>query len=75
MAKKLYVTYHWAEMHGRSNIKAIECKDENEARDVYTDIISLHGILNVRINRCGRIPKWADVISQENYRNGKYYNM
>lgn len=76
MAKKMYITYHWLEMHGnRSNIKAIECADEKELQDVYFDIISLHGIRNVRVNRSGKLPKRADVISQEDYRNGKYYNM
>lgn len=72
----MYVTYHWAKIHGnRSNIKAIECANEDEVRDVYLDIISLQGIRNVRANFCGRIPKWADVISQKDYRSGKYYNM
>ena len=76
MAKKMYVTYHWLEMHGnRSNIKAIECADEYELMLVYYDIISLSRIRNVRVNRSGKISKRADVISQEDYRNGKYYNM
>lgn len=76
MAKKMYVTYHWLEMHGnRSKMKAIECNNETELGDVYYDIISLHGIRNVRVNRSGRISKYADVISQEDYRNGNYYNM
>ena len=52
-----------------------EAYDEKELKDVYFDIISLHGIRNVRVNRSGKLPKRADVISQEDYRNGKYYNM
>ena len=72
----MYVTYHWLEMHGsRSNLKAIECANEKELKDVYFDIISLHGIRNVRPNFSGRLRKGATIISQEDYRNGKYYNM
>ena len=76
MANKMYITYHWLEMHGnRSNLKAIECANEKELKKVYLDIISLHGIRNVRPNYCGRLPKSATIISQKDYRNGNYYNM
>ena len=75
--KKMYVTYHWLEPHGnRSNLKAIECKNKCECHEVASDIISLHGIRNVRINFSGRLTsKNPTIISQEDYRNGKYYNL
>lgn len=74
--KKMYVTYHWLEMHGnRSNTKAIECASNEQLREVASDVVSLHGIRNVRINYCGRIPKHADVISYKQYKSGEYYNM
>lgn len=74
--KKMYVTYHWAEMFGnRSNIKAVECANKEQVHEVASDVVSLHGIRNVRINYCGRIPKHADVISYEQYKSGEYYNM
>ena len=75
--KKMYVTYHWLEMHGnRSNLKAIECKNKWECIEVYQDIISLHGIRNVRMNFSGRLTsKNPTIISHEDYLSGKYYNM
>ena len=76
MAKYIYATYCWREIHGnRSNTKAIRCENEEQLRDCVMDICSLHGLMNLRINRCGRIPKHADVISYEEYKSGKYYNM
>lgn len=73
----MYVTYHWLEQHGnRSNLKAIECADKKEVHEVASDIVSLHGIRNVRINFSGRLTsKNVTIISQEQYKSGEYYNM
>ncbi len=76
MANTMYVTYHWARLGGnRSNLKAIECMNKWECHEVASDIISICGIRNVRMNFCGRLQKGATIISHEDYKSGKYYNM
>jgi hypothetical protein len=73
--KKMYVTYHWLEMYGnRSNTKAIECANNEQLCEVASDVVSLHGIRNVRINFCGKLPKGTDIINYEQYKSGEYYN-
>ena len=72
----MYVTYHWLEQYGnRSNLKAIECESKEQIKEVASDIVSLHGIRNVRINYCGKLPKGTDIIGYEQYESGEYYNM
>ena len=71
-----YATYCWREMHGNhSNTKAIRCEGEEQLRDCVMDICSLHGLMNLRINRCGKLPKNATIISFQDYKNGKFIKL
>lgn len=66
---KMYVTYHWLEMYGnRSELRAVECATKEQIHEVAADICSLHGIRNVRINYCGRLPKGTTIINYEDYK-------
>jgi len=77
----MYVTYKWRlpiwEGSGYSNPYAIEIEnnDINFAWDCARDIYSIHGIVYVKVNKCGRLPKNTTIIKYEDYKNGKYYNM
>lgn len=66
---KMYVTYHWLLMFGdRSELRAVECSSKEQIHEVASDLCSLHGIRNVRINYCGRLPKDTTIITYEDYK-------
>lgn len=77
MERKIYyATYRWREMFGNySNTKAIRCNGEEQLRNCVMDICSINGLMNLRINRCGKLPKNATVISYEDYENGKFLKL
>ncbi len=62
-----YVTFYCDLLGGRSKTKAIECKEWNETMDCALDICSICDIKNVRINKCGRLPKGTIIIKHEEY--------
>lgn len=75
-AQKFYCTYKWRLLHGnRSRTQAIEAKTLDEAWEIARDIYSINGAMYVNVNKCGRLPKDALVIANEDYYNGKFYNM
>ena len=65
----MYVTFKWVllgDIH--SNTKAIECPTEEDMRECVADICSLAGIANIRINKCGRLPKYTKIIPWKVYK-------
>ena len=65
----MYVTFKWNELGGvHSKAKAIECPTEEDMRECVADICSLAGIVNIRINKCGRLPKYTKIIPWKVYK-------
>ena len=65
----MYVTFKWIELGGiHSRTRAIECPTEENMRKCVADIGSLVGIINIRLNKCGRLPKDTKIILWEVYK-------
>lgn len=65
----MYATFKWLDLGGyHTNTKAIACPTEENLRDCVMDICSLNGLINLRINRCGRLPKGTTIIPWEVYK-------
>ena len=65
----MYVTFKWIELGGiHSRARAIECPTEENMRKCVADIGSLVGIINIRLNKCGRLPKDTKIILWEVYK-------
>lgn len=67
---KIYVTYRWRLMNGnKSELKAVECSTKEQAQETALDLCSIVGIMNVRINYCGRLRKGTTIVKFENYKS------
>ena len=65
----MYATFKWIDIGGyHTNTKAIQCPTEEDLRDCIMDVCSLVGLINLRINRCGRLPKGTTIITWEEYK-------
>lgn len=66
----MYVTFKWIELGGiHSRTRAIECPTEEDMRECVADICSIVGIINIRLNKCGRLPKDTKIIPWKVYKN------
>lgn len=74
VTRPLYVTYHWLQIYGpgtglnRPGLRAVECQTREQLLETASDLCSYHGIRNVRINLCGRLPKGTKIIKYEDYK-------
>ena len=46
--------------------KAIPCETEEELNKTLMELCSYAAVSDVRINRCGRLPKGTEIIDQKN---------
>jgi hypothetical protein len=64
--KKVYVTFQVPHLFQSDEKFAVKCENMDDAREVAQDALSLHGIKNVRIRKCGK-PRNREVMSYDNY--------
>lgn len=70
--ERFFVTFHRLTPSGRTNHKAIECKNSAHMYALAMELAYIPGVRNVRTNSCGIMKKGTTIIPYEDYKNGTW---
>ena len=69
--KKVYITFSVPYLFAPTFKIAVECENENQAREVASDVYSYDGTKYIRMRKCGK-PRGREIVSYKDWWHYKW---